>query len=149
MYTNRRHVWARVSDVSIMRDTMTEMRNLCVTVLRTDASQLCVSPIVLFAIPTTKHPTNIMAHCTTINPASPPFLQHAQVRHDTAPPQTSCNWTAMGSSWTSLHMVPRRQWAIDLRRLGVRVSTRRTSMMAVTLLNWCYFVCITFVLISK
>jgi hypothetical protein len=46
MYTNRRRVRTRVSDDSVMRDTMMEMRDLRVSVLHVSASQMCVSHIV-------------------------------------------------------------------------------------------------------
>jgi hypothetical protein len=46
MFLNRRHVRARISGDSVIRDATTEMRDLCVSVLRVSASQLCLSHIV-------------------------------------------------------------------------------------------------------
>jgi hypothetical protein len=46
MYPNRRHTQACVSDDSVMRDVMTEMHDLRISVLRAGASWLCVSHVV-------------------------------------------------------------------------------------------------------
>jgi hypothetical protein len=46
MYTNRRRAQARISDYFVMRDAPTEMRDLCVSVLRPGPSWLCLSHIV-------------------------------------------------------------------------------------------------------
>jgi hypothetical protein len=46
MYHNRRRVRTRVSDDVVMRDAMTETRDLCISVLHMGASSLYVSHVV-------------------------------------------------------------------------------------------------------
>jgi hypothetical protein len=46
MYTNQRRALARVLDYIVMRDTMTETRDLCIFILRAGASRLCLSHVV-------------------------------------------------------------------------------------------------------
>jgi hypothetical protein len=47
MYPNQRCTRARVSDYSVLRYMMIEMRNLHVSVLRAGVSQLCLSHVVV------------------------------------------------------------------------------------------------------
>jgi hypothetical protein len=46
MYHNQRRAWARISDDSVMRDVMIEMRDLRVSVLRASASRMSLSHVV-------------------------------------------------------------------------------------------------------
>jgi hypothetical protein len=46
MYPNRRRARAFISDESIMRDVMTEMYDLCISILHACTSRLCVSHVV-------------------------------------------------------------------------------------------------------
>jgi hypothetical protein len=50
MYTNRRRVQTRVSDDSVMRDTATEMYDLCISVLRTGVSRMRFSQVVTLVL---------------------------------------------------------------------------------------------------
>jgi hypothetical protein len=46
MYTNRRRARLRISDNSVMRDVMTETRDLRVSILRVSASRMSLSHVV-------------------------------------------------------------------------------------------------------
>jgi hypothetical protein len=46
MYTNQRRALSRISDDSVMRDVMTETRDLYVSILRVGASQMRLSHVV-------------------------------------------------------------------------------------------------------
>jgi hypothetical protein len=46
MYPNRRRALTHISDYFVMRDAIMEMCDLCVSILRTVASRLCLSHVV-------------------------------------------------------------------------------------------------------
>jgi hypothetical protein len=50
MYTNQRHARACVSDDSVMQDVMTEIGDMCVSVLRVGASRMRLSHVVVDTI---------------------------------------------------------------------------------------------------